>query len=213
MIYNEAIAIEVALALLKIKAVKLQPQNPFTWASGLVSPIYCDNRIILSYPEVRKQIAFYFASLVKEKFPETTLVAGVATGAIAHGMLVAESLNLPFAYVRSAPKGHGLGNMVEGKVEPGNQIVVIEDLISTGMSSLKAVDALREKQTIVLGMAAIFSYGFDEANQNFAASECKLFTLSNYETLLSQALATNYIEQSDLESLTAWRKNPTQWNK
>jgi orotate phosphoribosyltransferase len=213
MIFDEIIAKQIALLLLEAKAVKLQPNNPFTWASGWKSPIYCDNRVTLSYPNTRKIIAQSFAALAKHHYPETTLIAGVATGAIAHGILVAEELKLPFAYIRASAKEHGLGNMIEGKVNAGDKVLVIEDLISTGMSSLKAVDALREIDADVLGMAAIFTYGFEKASVSFKEKNCNLFTLTNYNFLLDAALETGYISVNDMDSLNSWLLNPAQWGK
>ena len=203
----------IAENLLQIKAIKLQPANPFTWASGWKSPIYCDNRKTLSYPAIRKIIAQSFAKKVKELYPNAEVIAGVATGAIAVGVLAAEELGLPFIYVRSSSKAHGLTNTVEGYYEAGQKVVVIEDLISTGGSSLKAVEALREAGCEVLGMLAIFTYGFDTATQNFELSNCKLDTLSNYNALISLAIDKQYISQEQLSSLQEWRKNPEIWGK
>jgi orotate phosphoribosyltransferase len=199
--------------LLQSKAIKLEPANPFTWASGWKSPIYCDNRITLSFPEIRNAIKDAFTHLVTNKFLGIDTIAGVATGAIAHGVLVAEALNLPFAYVRSKPKGHGLENMIEGKVESGTKIVVIEDLISTGNSSLNAVKALRAAGCEVLGMAAIFSYGFETATENFKNADCKLFTLTNYNALINLAAETGYIKEEDITLLNKWRMDPANWGK
>lgn len=197
--------------LLKIKAVKLQPKDPFTWASGWKSPIYCDNRKTLSFPEIRKFIKEEFAAKVRSKYPEAEVVAGVATGAIAHGALVAEELNLPFIYVRPSAKGHGLGNQIEGVYRKGNKVVVIEDLISTGSSSLGAVKALREEGCDVLGMLAIFTYGFAEAAENFAKANCELETLGNYNSLVDMAVKEGYIHENELETLRTWRKSPGIW--
>ncbi len=197
--------------LLQIKAIKLQPAKPFTWASGWKSPIYCDNRLTLSFPEVRRFIRDSFAARVRNRFPEAELVAGVATGAIAHGVLVAEALGLPFVYVRSGAKEHGLGNQIEGYLEKGQKVVVIEDLISTGGSSLGAVRALREAGCEVLGMVAIFTYGFKKAADAFAAEGCTLETLSNYSVLVELAAATGYISAGDTETLQQWRKDPASW--
>ncbi|MDP4223445.1 MAG: orotate phosphoribosyltransferase [Bacteroidota bacterium] len=202
---------EIAEYLLQIKAIKLQPSSPFTWASGWKSPIYCDNRKTLSFPEVRTFIRDSFADIVKKHYPEAGLVAGVATGAIAHGVLVAEKLGLPFVYVRSEAKEHGLGNQIEGYYTKGQKVVVIEDLISTGGSSLNAVKALRESGCIVLGMAAIFTYEFKKAGDGFAAAGCELHTLSNYTTLIETAVATGYIGQSEVETLSQWRLDPSVW--
>ena len=197
--------------LLQIKAIKLQPSNPFTWASGWKSPIYCDNRKTLSFPEVRSYIRDSFAELVKELYPDADLIAGVATGAIAHGALVADKLGLPFIYVRSGAKEHGLGNQIEGWFEAGQKVVVIEDLISTGGSSLGAVRALREAGSNVMGMVAIFTYEFKKASDGFAAENCKLHTLSNYSILIDTALKTGYIGQSEVETLKKWRADPSAW--
>jgi orotate phosphoribosyltransferase len=202
---------KVAEYLLQIKAIKLQPSNPFTWASGWKSPIYCDNRKILSFPVVRTYIRDSFAAIVKELYPETEMIAGVATGAIAHGVLAAEILELPFIYVRSEAKGHGLGNQIEGYYEKGQKVVVIEDLISTGGSSLSAVRALREAGCNVLGMVAIFTYGFKKAEDGFAADKCILNTLSNYNTLVETAVASGYIGQAEVDTLKKWRVDPSVW--
>lgn len=203
----------VAQQLLQIKAIKLQPANHFTWASGWFSPIYCDNRKTLSYPEVRNYIRDSFAEVIKEQFKDVEVIAGVATGAIAHGVLVAEVLNIPFVYVRSSPKGHGMENLIEGDLQKGQKVVVIEDLISTGGSSLKAVDALREQGAEVLGMAAIFSYGFDVASNQFKEKNVKLETLSNYDALLKVAVDTGYVTQDDVNTLERWRVDPANWKK
>jgi len=199
--------------LLQIKAIKLQPSNPFTWASGWKSPIYCDNRKTLSFPEVRSYICSSFAALVKELYPQAELIAGVATGAIAHGALAADRLNLPFIYVRSEAKEHGLGNQIEGYFEKGQKVVVIEDLISTGGSSLNAVKALREAGCDVLGMAAIFTYEFKKASDGFEAAGCNLNTLSNYSVLVDTAVATGYIGEAEVETLKKWRVDPANWGK
>lgn len=197
--------------LLQIKAIKLQPAKPFTWASGWKSPIYCDNRMTLSFPVVRGFIRDSFASGVRELYPGAELIAGVATGAIAHGALVAEALGLPFIYVRSGAKDHGLGNQIEGHFEKGQKVVVIEDLISTGGSSLGAVRALREAGCEVLGMIAIFTYGFSKATDAFATEGCRLDTLSNYSVLVDMAAESGYISQGDVETLKEWRKDPAAW--
>lgn len=204
---------EIAQSLLKIKAVKLSPNEPFTWASGWNSPIYCDNRVTLSYPTIRKQIYQSFSQLINEKYPEAELIAGVATGAIAHGVLVAEEMQKPFIYVRSAPKGHGLGNQIEGKYSKGQKVVVIEDLISTGGSSLSAVEALREAGVEVLGMVAIFTYGFATAEANFQKANLKVDTLSSYNALIDAALESSYIQDKDLNDLKEWRTAPDKWRK
>lgn len=202
---------KIAEYLLQIKAIKLQPSNPFTWASGWKSPIYCDNRKTLSFPEVRSFIRDSFSRVVSECYPGAELVAGVATGAIAHGVLVAEKLGLPFIYVRSEPKEHGLGNQIEGYYEKGQKVVVIEDLISTGGSSLGAVRALREAGCDVLGMAAIFTYEFSKSADGFKAAGCELQTLSNYSALISTAVETGYITNDDVETLKKWRLDPAGW--
>jgi len=201
----------VAAKLLKIKAVKLQPSNPFTWASGWKSPIYCDNRKTLSYPILRNFIKLELARLIREKYEDVDAIAGVATGAIAQGAMVAEELGLPFVYVRSSPKDHGLENLIEGDLKPGMKVVVIEDLISTGGSSLKAVEAIRNDGSDVIGMMAIFSYGFPVAEEAFKKAKVELTTLSNYEAVLEIALATNYIHESELTALQEWRKAPATW--
>jgi orotate phosphoribosyltransferase len=202
---------KIAEYLLQIKAIKLQPSNPFTWASGWKSPIYCDNRKTLSYPEVRSFIRDSFAGIIRDIYPEAGLIAGVATGAIAHGALAADKLGLPFIYVRSEPKSHGLGNQIEGYYEKGQKVVVIEDLISTGGSSLNAVRALREAGCEVLGMVAIFTYGFTKATDGFAAEKCELHTLSNYNSLIEKAVESGYIGQKEVETLKQWRVDPSVW--
>jgi orotate phosphoribosyltransferase len=202
---------EVANDLLQIKAIKLEPAKPFLWASGWKSPIYCDNRLVLSYPETRNLISRAFCELVQEIFPGVTLVAGVATGAIAHGVLVADRLDLPFAYVRPAPKAHGLAGRIEGKVMEKDRVVVIEDLISTGKSSLSAVDALRETGCEVMGMLAIFTYGFDIAAESFRRQNCSYLTLTNYDVLIDVAKEKGIITMEQLDTLNNWRKNPEGW--
>ncbi|MEI6751664.1 MAG: orotate phosphoribosyltransferase [Paludibacter sp.] len=201
----------VAEKLLKIKAVKLQPNNPFTWASGWKSPIYCDNRKTLSYPQIRNFIKLEISRLILELYPDVEVIAGVATGAIAQGALVADELGLPFVYIRPTPKDHGLENMIEGDLKPKQKVVVIEDLISTGGSSLKAVDAIRKDGSEVLGMIAIFTYGFPVAEQKFKTAKVKLTTLCNYESVLGEALSTNYIGEDDMETLKEWRESPSTW--
>ncbi len=196
---------------MQINAIKLNPTNPFTWASGWKSPIYCDNRKTLSYPEVRNVICDAFVKVIKDKYPEVDIIAGVATGAIAHGMLVADRLNLPFIYVRSAPKSHGLSNQIEGHFERGQKVVVIEDLISTGMSSLAAVEALHDAGCNVLGLLAIFTYEFDQAANSFARANVDFKTLSNYSTLIETALNQGKITNNQLELLKNWRENPEEW--
>lgn len=197
-----------------IKAVKLQPSNPFTWASGWHSPIYCDNRKTLAYPEVRTIIKTGLVSTIQRMYGgKIDAIAGVATGAIAQGALVADALGVPFLYVRSAPKDHGMGNLIEGEVHEGWNVVVVEDLISTGMSSLKAVAALRDAKVNVLGMVAIFTYQFPQAQQAFAEAGVELTTLSNYSALISEAAELNYIKPDEIEVLQQWRANPSEWKK
>jgi orotate phosphoribosyltransferase len=210
---NEEIALKTAEFLLQIKAIKLDNAKPFVWASGWNSPIYCDNRKTLSYPKIRTYIRQQFATMVREEFGEIDVIAGVATGGIAHGVLVAQDLGKPFVYVRSEQKKHGLTNMIEGVLEKGQSVVVVEDLVSTGKSSLMAVEALREAGANVRGMVAIFSYLFPVAEQAFKEANCNLFTLSNYDMLIQQALQTGYINEGDVESLTDWRKDPANWKK
>lgn len=202
---------KVAGLLLQSKAIILEPTKPFTWASGWHSPIYCDNRVTLSYPGIRKEIKEAFTRVIKEVYPSTDLVAGVATGAIAQGALVAEAMNLPFIYVRPSAKGHGRQNLIEGRLQPGQRVVVVEDLISTGGSSLKAVEALREAGAKVEGMVAIFSYGFQLAEDNFRQAGIELHTLTDYHTLIETALETGDIEEGQVALLKEWRKNPSQW--
>ena len=204
---------ETAELLLKLKAIKLQPNSPFTWASGWKSPIYCDNRIILSNVISRNKIAEYFSELIKEKYNEVDVIAGVATGAIGIGVLVAQKLNLPFIYVRPEAKKHGRQNQIEGEVSEGEKIVVIEDLISTGKSSLNAVKALRKAKLDVLGMLAIFSYGFEISKSNFKNESVNLNTLSHYSELLKKAVEINYISEKDLETLEKWNLSPEKWNQ
>jgi len=193
--------------------VKLQPDNPFTWASGIKSPIYCDNRKTLSYPKIRNYIRQHFVEVINENFVKPDVIAGVATGGIAIGALVAQEMGLPFIYVRSEAKKHGLTNMIEGEIAAGQTVVVIEDLISTGGSSLKAVEALREKGCTVKGMVAIFTYGFDQATQNFKKAKCNVKTLTNYDTLVKAALERGYIDQKNIKSLEEWRANPENWGE
>ncbi len=197
--------------LLKIKAIKLQPANPFTWASGWKSPFYCDNRKTLSYPALRNFVKTEITRLILEQFGEVDAIAGVATGAIPQGALVADALNLPFVYVRSTPKDHGLENLIEGELRPGMKVVVIEDLISTGGSSLKAVDAIRRDGCEVIGMVASYTYGFPVAIEAFTKANVKLVTLTNYEAVLEAALKTGYISEEDIPVLDAWRKDPAHW--
>ena len=208
MILNEETALKIAGFLLQIKAIKLQPAKPFTWSSGWKSPIYCDNRKILSYPEIRTYIRQQLAVAVIEKYGKPDVIAGVATGGIAHGALVAEELGLPFVYIRATVKVHGLQNMIEGNVSPGQSVVVIEDLVSTGQSSLKAVKALRKAECNVKGMVSIFTYGFKIADDNFKKAKCRLTVLSHYEILIQQALQSKYINEKEFELLKRWRENP-----
>lgn len=204
---------KLAKALMDIKAVLLRPQEPFTWASGWHSPIYCDNRRILSHPELRAQVAQWLADKAMELYPEAEVVAGVATGAIAHGVLAADRMQKPFVYVRPKPKDHGTGSQIEGELAPGKKVVVIEDLISTGMSSLAAVKALRDAGVQVLGMVAIFTYGFDLAAQRFEEDKVRLDTLSNYSALVDVASETGYISSAAKSLLHEWRENPSEWGK
>ncbi|MDM1345781.1 orotate phosphoribosyltransferase [Myroides marinus] len=213
MIFNKETAHKTAESLLQINAIKLNPKNPFTWASGWKSPIYCDNRITLSYPEIRKFLQKEFAENIVAKYGKPDVIAGVATGAIGIGLLVAEALELPFVYVRPEPKKHGRQNQIEGQLEAGKSVIVIEDLISTGKSSLQAVDALKENGANILGMAAIFTYEFQVAEDNFKNAGIELTTLSNYTSLLENAVNQKYISDSDLETLQEWRKNPSEWNQ
>lgn len=204
--------LKVAEFLLQIRAIELKPQNPFTWASGLRSPIYCDNRKTLSYPEIRDFLRIQFCEVIRQHFGEPDVIAGVATGGIALGALVAQEMNLPFVYVRSEAKKHGLTNMIEGVIKPGQKVVVIEDLVSTGKSSLQAVDALREAEVEILGMVAIFTYSFDKALANFEGKNVQLRTLTNYHQLLDKAQQLNYISDSDKQALAEWRKDPEVWS-
>jgi orotate phosphoribosyltransferase len=203
----------IAQHLLQINAIKLNPAKPYTWASGWKSPIYCDNRKTLSHPETRIFIRDSFVNFIRIYHPETEGIAGVATGAIAHGALVADQLNLPFIYIRSAAKGHGLENLIEGDYNEGQKFVVIEDLISTGGSSLKAVEALRSEKCNVLGMIAIFTYGFSKAVDNFLNAQCPLATLSNYDALIETAILNGYISEKEIDTLKEWRKMPDKWGK
>lgn len=201
----------LAEKLLKISAIKLQPENPFTWSSGWNSPIYTDNRKTLSYPEVRNFIKVELSRLVMENFPDTEVVAGVATGAIAQGALVSDTLGVPYIYVRSTPKDHGLENLIEGELRPGMKVVVVEDLISTGGSSLKAVEAIRRDGCEVIGMIASFTYGFDVSVEAFKKAKVELVTLTNYNAVLEAALKTDYINEEDIPVLQAWRQDPSHW--
>ncbi len=210
---EEKIEKRIAELLLQINAIKLSPENPFTWASGWKSPIYCDNRIILSYVKARHQVAQQMAEYIKQTYPTVELIAGVATGAIGIGILVAELLNLPFVYVRPEPKKHGRQNQIEGSVSQNQKTVVIEDLISTGMSSINAVKALRDSSLDVLGMVAIFSYAFDISKENFEKENVKLHTLSNYHFLLEKAIEIGYISEKELDTLNQWRISPDKWKQ
>ena len=202
---------KVAEFLLQIKAIKLQPNNPFTWASGWKSPIYCDNRITLSHPSIRTYIRQKLTSLVQEEFGSVSIVAGVATAGIPQGVLVAQELGLPFIYVRSKAKEHGTGSLIEGEFSPGQRVVVVEDLISTGKSSLQAVNALRDAGCEVAGLVAIFNYGFDAAEENFKQAKCRFVTLSNYNALIEYAAKHNYVSAADLKLLVKWREDPEGW--
>ncbi len=212
--YNKSdIELKVAEFLLQIKAIKLQPNNPFTWASGWKSPIYCDNRITLSHPAVRTYIRQKLAQLIQEEYGAVDVIAGVATAGIPQGVLVAQELGLPFIYVRSKAKEHGTGSLIEGEIIEGQRVVVIEDLISTGKSSLQAVEALRAAGLSVAGLVAIFTYGFDQADQNFAEAKCRYSTLSNYPTLISYAGEHGFIAQNEINLLNKWRETPSTWGK
>jgi orotate phosphoribosyltransferase len=202
---------QIAADLLKIKAVTLSPKKPFTWASGIKSPIYCDNRLTISYPQIRKAIAEGLAALIKEKFPATEVIAGTATAGIPHAAWVAEKLNLPMIYVRSKPKDHGQGRQIEGVLQPGQKTVLIDDLISTGGSVLKAVKAAQKEQANVLGVVGIFSYQLLAATENFSAAKIPFATLTNYSELIEVAQNSNYIDARDLQLLHAWRKDPQNW--
>ncbi len=199
--------------LLKIKAIKLQPANPFTWASGWKSPFYCDNRKTLSYPSLRNFVKVELSRSILEHFGQVDAIAGVATGAIPQGALVADVLNLPFVYIRSKPKDHGLENLIEGELRPGMKVVVVEDLVSTGASSLKAVEAIRRDGCEVIGMVASFTYGFPVAEKAFKDAKVQLVTLTNYEAVLDVALRTGYIEETDVPTLNEWRKDPAHWGE
>jgi orotate phosphoribosyltransferase len=213
MIYEKETARKVAELLLQIKAIKLQPNDPFTWASGWKSPIYCDNRISLSFPNVRTFVRQSLVKAIDAKFGTADVIAGVATGAIAQGALVAQELGLPMVYVRPEPKKHGLQNLIEGKIDKGQSVVVVEDLISTGGSSLKAVEALREAECEVRGMVCIFTYGFDTADKNLKKAKCPIIALCDYDTLIDVAVEAKYINESDVETLKLWRENPEAWGK
>ena len=211
MITDKETAREVALELLKIKAIRLNPEMPFTWASGWKSPIYCDNRLSLSYPELRTNLKKKLADLILKNYPQVEVIAGVATAGIPQGALVADELEVPMIYVRSKPKGHGLTNQIEGKIDPGNKVVVVEDLVSTGGSSLKAVSALKEAGLEVLGMVAIFTYGFSLSKENFVKEGVSCYCLSDYSSMLEAALEEDYISSQQLEILKTWRIDPANW--
>ncbi len=213
MISNKDTAAKVAEYLLQVKAIKLQPNSPFTWASGWKSPIYCDNRVTLSFPKIRTYIRQQLASAILDKFGKPDVIVGVATGAIAQGVLVAQDLGTSFAYVRAAPKDHGLGNIIEGVVTSGQSVVVIEDLISTGKSSLKAVEALKATGATILGMAAIFTYDFEVAHKAFEKEKCELITLSDYDVLLQQAVKAGYITEEQQALVKSWKQDPENWGK
>src|SRR5690554_1117936 len=209
----ELLQLEVTKKLLQINTIKIQPINPFTWASGWKSPIYCDNRKILSYPELRSFVKDKFVEIIQQKYPEAEVIAGVATGAIAHGVLVAEKLGLPFIYVRSKPKGHGLENLIEGDLTPGRKVVVIEDLVSTGESSLKAAEAIDKYGGKVIGMLSIFTYSFDVANEKFKNANIELTSLGSYQPLIQTALEMGEISDDQVLTLMEWRKDPANWGK
>lgn len=209
----ETVEKAVAKSLMDIKAVMLRPENPFTWASGWNSPIYCDNRKILSYPEIRENVCRWMADIIKKKYPEVEVIAGVATGAIAHGYLVAHLLGKPFCYVRPKPKDHGTGSQIEGLLPQGAKVVIVEDLISTGMSSLAANNALVNAGADVMGMVAIFTYNFNKARQAFEDANVELTTLSNYDTLIEVAAETGYVKESEIAVLKEWRVSPSTWGK
>jgi len=211
MILNKETAIKTAELLLQIKAIKLEPQQPFTWASGWKSPIYCDNRIVLSYPPIRNFIRENFARQIEELYGKPDVIAGVATGAIGIGMLVAEIMNLPFIYVRPEAKGHGRKNQIEGQLESGQTVVVIEDLVSTGNSSLNAIKALKEANATIKGMLSIFTYGIKVAEDNFKKENIDFYSLSSYEQLIDTALKTNYINATEADTLKTWRQDPSNW--
>lgn len=202
---------KVAESLLQIKAIKLQPKNPFTWASGWESPIYCDNRVTLSHPSIRTYIRQNISELIQDQFGSVDMISGVATGGIPQGVLVAQDLGLPFTYVRPTAKGHGRQNQIEGEFLSGQRVVVIEDLISTGQSSIKAIHALREAGCNVVGLVSVFTYGLDLAEQNFAEAKCPMFSLCDYNALIQVALERGYILESDVDQLTEWRKDPANW--
>lgn len=208
---KSSVAGEISSKLLEIGAIKLNASNPFTWSSGIKSPIYCDNRLALSYPAVRTFVKNELVQTIKENFSDVQGIAGVATAGIPQGALIADALGLPFIYIRSSPKNHGMTNLIEGKITPSLKIVVVEDLVSTGGSSLKAVEAIRKSKMEVLGMVAIFNYGFEVAENNFNQSRVTLFCLSDYDHLLQEAIKSDYIREEDLNDLRSWRKAPEQW--
>lgn len=210
---NSEIAAKTAAHLLQVEAVKLRPDTPFTWASGWKSPIYCDNRLTLSFPEVRLFVTKSLVQVIKAEYPDVEAIAGVATAGIPQGALVAAELNLPMLYVRSKAKGHGMTNLIEGKITPGQKVVVIEDLVSTGGSSLKAVDDLKKNNFEVLGMAAIFNYGFEVADNNFSEANCELRCLSDYSHLIPTAIEKNYVSEEAKETLNEWRTSPSTWKQ
>ena len=210
---SETQSTKIARSLLQIQAVKISPEKPFTWASGLKSPLYCDNRLTLSYPEIRNQICEGFVALIRSKFPKTGGISGVATAGIPHGMLVADRLSLPFLYVRSKPKEHGLGNQIEGKLDTKTSYLMVEDLVSTGKSSLEAVEAMKNAGGLVSGLVSVFSYGFPDAGAAFSTAGIPWESLVTYDDMLAEALQSNYISQKDLESLQEWRKNPKAWSE
>ncbi|GGB86623.1 orotate phosphoribosyltransferase [Dyadobacter sediminis] len=210
---NQDTSKRIAELLLEAQAIKLRPENPFQWSSGWLSPIYCDNRVALSFPDTRTFIKKVLAKIIRENYPDVQAVVGVATGGIAQGALVAELLELPFAYVRPEPKKHGMGNQIEGRLEKGQSVIIVEDLISTGGSSLKVVDVLREAGIEVAGMVAIFTYGFEVAEKNFKEKNVRLDAISNYNALIETALEHHYIDSTQLESLSAWRLAPEKWGK
>jgi orotate phosphoribosyltransferase len=210
--HNSEIEKKIAEFLLQIKAIKLQPTNPFTWASGIISPIYCDNRITLSYPTIRTYIRQQFSEIIQEEFGAVDMISGVATAGIPQGVLVAQELGVPFTYVRASAKGHGRQNLIEGEVVDGQRVVVIEDLVSTGKSSLQAIKALRDAGCNVVGLVSIFSYGLEEAEENFKEAKCRFISLSNFEALLDFAVSDNYITDADKRILEDWRRDPKNWD-
>ncbi len=210
--HNSEIEKKIAEFLLQIKAIKLQPTNPFTWASGIISPIYCDNRITLSYPTIRTYIRQQFAEIIQEEFGAVDMISGVATAGIPQGVLVAQELGVPFTYVRPTAKEHGRQNLIEGEVVDGQRVVVIEDLVSTGKSSLQAIQALRDAGCNVVGLVSIFSYGLEEAEENFKEAKCRFISLSNFEALLDFAVSDNYITDAEKRILEDWRRDPKNWD-